>query len=169
MGRLAKRTWALLLAALLMLLILDGLLAAPLVSGTDSPAPLPDNQTGWWGERLLFLKDPEWLEDNILSIVLFILSILVTIIVTWYYYKRGKQDIERSSEESLKPSAPSDFPGLVAMDTRPPPKNPNFTGRTTILKNIYQILNSSSKVYVISGTGGMGKTQIAAQYLYQHV
>jgi tetratricopeptide (TPR) repeat protein len=168
MGRLAKRTWALLLAALLMLLILDGLLAAPLVSGTDSPAPLPDNQTGWWGERLLFLKDPEWLEDNILSIVLFILSILVTIIVTWYYYKRGKQDIERSSEESLKPSAPSDFPGLVAMDTRPPPKNPNFTGRTTILKNIYQILNSSSKVYVISGTGGMGKTQIAAQYLYQH-
>jgi tetratricopeptide (TPR) repeat protein len=168
MGRLARRTMPLLLAALLMLLILDGLLAAPLVSGTDSPAPLPDNQTGWWGERLLFLKDPEWLEDNILSIVLFILSILVTIIVTWYYYKRGKQDIERSSKESLKPSAPSDFPGLVAMDTRPPPKNPNFTGRTTILEDIHQTLNSSSKVYVISGTGGMGKTQIATEYLYKH-
>jgi tetratricopeptide (TPR) repeat protein len=86
----------------------------------------------------------------------------------WYLYKRSKRDSKKSSEESLKPSAPSDFPGLVAMDTRPPPRNPNFTGRTTILEDMHQILNTSSKVYVISGTGGMGKTQLATQYLYQH-
>jgi hypothetical protein len=49
-----------------------------------------------------------------------------------------------------------------------PPKNPSFTGRKAILEDIYQILNSRSKVYVISGAGGMGKTQIAAQYLYEH-
>ena len=111
----------------------------------------------------MFLKDPVWL-GIIITIVFGILSIFAA----WHYYKKSKRDIERSSEESLKFSAPSDFPGLVAMDTRPPPKNPNFTGRTTILEDIYQTLNSSSKVYVISGTGGMGKTQIAAQYLYQH-
>jgi len=111
----------------------------------------------------LFLKDPVWL-GIIITIVFGILSVFAA----WHYYKKSKRDIERSSEESLKFSAPSDFPGLVAMDTRPPPKNPNFTGRTTILEDIYQTLNSSSKVYVISGTGGMGKTQIAAQYLYQH-
>jgi tetratricopeptide (TPR) repeat protein len=33
---------------------------------------------------------------------------------------------------------------------------------------MHQILNTRSKVYVISGTGGMGKTQLAAQYLYKH-
>jgi len=163
MGGLAKRTWALLLAALLALLIFDGLLAAPLVSGTDSSLPLPSNQTSWWEGLILFLKDPVWL-GIIITIVFGILSVFAA----WHYYKKSKRDIERSSEESLKFSAPSDFPGLVAMDTRPPPKNPNFTGRTTILEDIYQTLNSSSKVYVISGTGGMGKTQIAAQYLYQH-
>jgi hypothetical protein len=86
----------------------------------------------------------------------------------WYGQKHRKRKLPMHSEPTPEPPALMDFPGLVAMDTRPPPKNPNFTGRTTILEDMHQILNSSSKVYVISGTGGMGKTQLAVEYLYRH-
>lgn len=68
-----------------------------------------------------------------------------------------------------KISTPTHHIKLVeVLDIRPPPKNPNFTGRNEILQNISKALSSGVSACVINGTGGMGKTQVAAAYLYRH-
>ncbi|KAK6351850.1 hypothetical protein TWF718_004995 [Orbilia javanica] len=53
----------------------------------------------------------------------------------------------------------------------PFPRNRNFTGRKTELENIEKYFSessssSSASVFAITGTGGMGKTQIALEYAY---
>ena len=52
-------------------------------------------------------------------------------------------------------------------------QNPCFTGRTDTLELIHQrlVLNAPSNrtsSYIIYGLGGVGKTQIAIEYSYQH-
>ncbi len=52
-------------------------------------------------------------------------------------------------------------------------RNPFFTGREEILINLFQALNSSKRAAltqakVISGLGGIGKTQIAVEYAYRY-
>jgi len=50
-----------------------------------------------------------------------------------------------------------------------PPENPNFVGRVDVLTEISNLLNtSSSKIVVISGPQGFGKTQIAKRFVYQN-
>ena len=51
--------------------------------------------------------------------------------------------------------------GLPAVWNIPYRKNPNFTGRESFLTNIHRILNSremDSRILVINGPGGFGKT-----------
>jgi hypothetical protein len=173
MGKLARRMVLLLLAALLTLLIFDSLLATP--SGTESSnasPPLPSNNIGWveWFKAWLGAGTIEFINflSSVLNIIYLIIILALFIFSLWYGQKHRKRKLPMPSEPTPEPPALMDFPEMVAMDTRPPPRNPNFTGRTTILEDMHQILNTSSKVYVISGTGGMGKTQLAAQYFYQH-
>ena len=56
----------------------------------------------------------------------------------------------------------------------PHPRNPFFTGRTDLLSALHQRLHDHhqavaiSQAYAVSGLGGIGKTQLALEYAYQH-
>jgi tetratricopeptide (TPR) repeat protein len=55
----------------------------------------------------------------------------------------------------------------------PYPRNPFFTGRETVLEALHNALTSGqtaalTQPQVISGLGGIGKTQTAVEYAYQH-
>ena len=50
-------------------------------------------------------------------------------------------------------------------------KNPNFVGRKYLLENLKQEIDEGKgmlNIIVLYGTGGMGKTQLALEYVYQH-
>lgn len=99
------------------------------------------------------INDPKWILGIVLGIVF---SLVGGYVIAKHFHELGKKD-----------NKTEDFT-LIRKDISPPPKNLNFTGRTAILEKIYRILNSQSNAYVISGAGGMGKTQIAAEYLHKH-
>jgi len=84
--------------------------------------------------------------------------------------------------ERVKPTAPPGFPGAVprSVPERPrfpgalPPiwnvphlRNPNFTGRESLLDNLHSTLISGQPA-AIHGLGGVGKTQLAVEYAYRH-
>lgn len=54
-----------------------------------------------------------------------------------------------------------------------PIRNPNFTGRLGLLSNLHTALQSTSQASVLPqtlhGLGGVGKTQLVVEYVYQHV
>lgn len=53
-----------------------------------------------------------------------------------------------------------------------PPRNPNFTGRDELLEQLAKRLNSGTTAVLPSalhGLGGIGKTQMAAEYIYRHL
>jgi len=89
--------------------------------------------------------------------------------------------------ERAKPAAPPGFPGGVprSVPERPrfpgalPPiwnlplsRNPNFTGRESLLARLRSALRSgqpAALTQAIHGLGGVGKTQLAVEYAYRHV
>jgi len=80
-----------------------------------------------------------------------------------------RQMIEDVSQSSA--SAPSTI--LPPIWNIPYPRNPVFTGREEILKRIQTQLQvgeatALSQAQAISGLGGIGKTQVAVEYAYQH-
>jgi tetratricopeptide (TPR) repeat protein len=54
-----------------------------------------------------------------------------------------------------------------------PPRNPNFTGRTELLGRLGERLTAGGTTAVLPsalhGMGGIGKTQMAVEYIYQHL
>jgi tetratricopeptide (TPR) repeat protein len=90
------------------------------------------------------------------------------------------------SRERAKPTAPPGFPGVIprSVPQRPrfpgalPPtwnvphlRNPNFTGRESLLAQLRAALTSgqpAALTQAISGLGGVGKTQLAVEYAYRH-
>ncbi|NKE62150.1 tetratricopeptide repeat protein [Lentzea sp. PSKA42] len=54
-----------------------------------------------------------------------------------------------------------------------PPKNPNFTGREELLEQLGKRLTAGGTTAVLPsalhGMGGIGKTQMATEYIYRHV
>ena len=86
----------------------------------------------------------------------------------------------------LKPSNQPSFPGAPlprkpvfpasptaqpAVWQLPHARNPNFTGRKELLEALHQKLSSNETpalVQAIYGLGGVGKTQTAVEYAYQH-
>ncbi|MBC8450035.1 MAG: tetratricopeptide repeat protein, partial [Chloroflexi bacterium] len=88
--------------------------------------------------------------------------------------------------ERAKPIVPPGFPGVTprSVPQRPrfpgalPPiwniphhRNPNFTGRESLLAQLRAALMSgqpAALTQAISGLGGVGKTQLAVEYAYRH-
>ena len=73
--------------------------------------------------------------------------------------------------ESLRPKS-TDPPGKIS--NIPHPHNPNFTGRVYLLDLLHTALTSGqyvafTQIQAITGLGGVGKTQLALEYTYQHM
>lgn len=87
--------------------------------------------------------------------------------------------------ERAKPSTPPGFPGSRSVTEKPrfpgalPPvwnvpfnRNPNFTGRRSLLTDLHDALNSgqyAALTQAITGLGGVGKTQLALEYVYSYI
>ncbi|EME53021.1 FxSxx-COOH system tetratricopeptide repeat protein [Amycolatopsis decaplanina] len=68
------------------------------------------------------------------------------------------------------PTRQPDDPPLVFGNV--PPRNPNFTGRDELLDQLTKRLSSGTTAVLPSalhGLGGIGKTQMAAEYIYRHL
>lgn len=86
----------------------------------------------------------------------------------------------RHSEHSPRPTRPAALSRGTGGPPRPsqriwsneiPPRNPNFTGRATELKTLSRNLDSqpAPHVQVISGMGGIGKTELATEYIHRNI
>ena len=87
--------------------------------------------------------------------------------------------------ERAKPSTQPGFPASRSMTEKPrfpgalPPvwnvpfnRNPNFTGRRSLLTDLHDALNSgqyAALTQAIVGLGGVGKTQLALEYVYSYI
>lgn len=61
------------------------------------------------------------------------------------------------------------FPGtLPPVWNVPSQRNPNFTGREEVLTELYEQFKASSTKQIIHGLGGVGKSQIAAEFCYRN-
>ncbi|WP_083255164.1 FxSxx-COOH system tetratricopeptide repeat protein [Amycolatopsis orientalis] len=68
------------------------------------------------------------------------------------------------------PTRQPDDPPLVFGNV--PPRNPNFTGRDELLDQLTKRLSSGTTAVLPSalhGLGGIGKTQMATEYIYRHL
>ncbi|HEV8715352.1 MAG TPA: FxSxx-COOH system tetratricopeptide repeat protein [Candidatus Binatia bacterium] len=74
----------------------------------------------------------------------------------------------------LPPTERPEFPGtLPPLWSIPYPRNPFFTGREKVLEQLHEAFSSGeatapTHLQVISGLGGVGKTQTVVEYAYQH-
>ncbi len=99
--------------------------------------------------------------------------------------KASKVLLESIQSERMKPRKPPVFPGQKKKNKPsfpnkrprlwniPYDRNPFFTGRNDIIQKIRDQLTSGSsaaisQTKVISGLGGIGKTQIAVEYAYRY-
>lgn len=67
-----------------------------------------------------------------------------------------------------------DHQGFIPPVWNVPPKNVNFTGREDLLAELHEKLRKASKTAAVTpntlhGMGGVGKSQIAIEYVYRHV
>ena len=84
--------------------------------------------------------------------------------------KRQKPDQEPNYPGEYK-SEPR-FPGALPEVWNLPRRNPNFTGRDQILKELCVSLNEARSTaltqHALHGLGGIGKSQLAIEYAYRH-
>src|SRR5205814_7760108 len=60
----------------------------------------------------------------------------------------------------------------VVWGNNVPPRNPNFTGRRELLRALAERVASGTTAVLPSalhGMGGIGKTQMAVEYIYSHL
>jgi tetratricopeptide (TPR) repeat protein len=84
--------------------------------------------------------------------------------------REGKREEEKAAPQTATSSLPKKERKLdfsAAKWNVPIPQNPFFTGREEALKRVVQNLAAAGTA-ALSGMGGMGKSQVAAQYAYMH-
>jgi tetratricopeptide (TPR) repeat protein/transcriptional regulator with XRE-family HTH domain len=81
---------------------------------------------------------------------------------------------QQAETEKSAPIEPDSHPlNSPSFWNVPHPRNPFFTGREEILSHLHEQLNREQAMaltqsWAISGLGGIGKTQIALEYVYQY-
>jgi tetratricopeptide (TPR) repeat protein len=82
----------------------------------------------------------------------------------------AQDEIPRQGRTVSPPPARTSQPSRRIWSSEIPPRNPNFTGRTAVLNNVRDNLGSHQppRAQVISGMGGIGKTEIATEYIHRN-
>jgi len=85
-----------------------------------------------------------------------------------------KLQVERKSggfpgSASRAPQTAQRFPGVFPESNLPHLRNPNFTGRDDLLRQLREALKGgpAALTQAIHGLGGVGKTQLAVEYVYR--
>lgn len=74
-----------------------------------------------------------------------------------------------TSEGHWKP-LPDDEPiiaSLAALNSNLPPRNTRFVGREAQLRAIHEVLRTGASILTLNGIGGVGKTQLATEYVHR--
>jgi tetratricopeptide (TPR) repeat protein/DNA-binding XRE family transcriptional regulator len=79
----------------------------------------------------------------------------------------------RLDDEQTRMLLQASLTGLSSYWQVPSPRNPFFSGRSQLLTHLHHQLSDNQTValsqsYGITGLGGIGKTQLALEYAYQH-
>lgn len=77
------------------------------------------------------------------------------------------QRILEVADRQPAPAHAAPAQGGAAVWTVPLPRNPFFTGREQVLEDLRRALSDDGRA-ALSGLGGVGKTQTAAEYAYRH-
>src|SRR5258708_29219805 len=83
----------------------------------------------------------------------------------------GAALLDGVKRRGVVPAAVARLPGAAARTFDVPmPRNPNFTGRDEMLRELHSSLQSgrAAALTAISGLGGVGKTQLALEYAYRY-
>lgn len=86
----------------------------------------------------------------------------------WASVTRGIRSV---LQDGKRPSARPPSPAFPSIWNIPYPRNPFFTGRNELLSRLSTALKTGQATALsqaISGLGGIGKTQMAVEYAYQH-
>ncbi|KAK6356076.1 hypothetical protein TWF718_000450 [Orbilia javanica] len=89
------------------------------------------------------------------------------------YLQPGDVEMERPARELRKQREKIERINFVVPFNIPFPRNPNFTGRAEELGKIHErfaspVHGNAPSMFALTGTGGMGKTQIAVEYAYRY-
>ncbi|NMO49792.1 tetratricopeptide repeat protein [Actinoplanes sp. TBRC 11911] len=83
--------------------------------------------------------------------------------------ERGHQGDEMPS---LTSAAPREVESLPQVWGNVPPRNPNFTGRVDLLEALHEQFSTERETAVLPeslhGMGGVGKSQVAIEYIHKH-
>ncbi|GIE77046.1 cytochrome c [Actinoplanes philippinensis] len=74
----------------------------------------------------------------------------------------------RVSDVAAPPRTPAGAPVIWGSV---PPRNPNFTGRETLLDHLHEQMRVGTTAvlpHALHGMGGVGKSQLAVEYVYRH-
>ena len=85
--------------------------------------------------------------------------------------KPKKSPVFPAAGKTTEKKAPRFPGGLPEICNMPHPRNPNFTGRVELLRDLREALDgkkSAALTQAIHGLGGVGKTQLAIEYAYRY-